>query len=500
MKRLVWLILGMVVCSVPAFAQGAAATPSPAPAPAAAASPDAHAGHDHGQAMPSPSPEERPLLEKMERLKSQPPKNDAEDQKMRKEYTALLKEYVKKFPATPRTPQALQALVQLLATGNQVPEAEQTAKEFQASAKGPQAQMFACALLVDLYMNVGQEAKAIGFLLDYLKQGSNLGHEPMLAYKLAGLLSDQDRYGEAIGVLESFLKKEIPPAQMTRFELRIADLHISAGRPKDAIDKLEALRKLQLSDEDKSLSTYFLGMGHAALSKALKGPDSERARKKAFSFFDTLMTGARKDINANYPYGAMAFSAAADLLLSTGDKAGALKLYEEMGKLYKERPEGMFAERAAKDAAWTGKQAPDFSGPTLDGKTVTLKELAGKLVLLDFWATWCQPCIGEIPLLKRIAKNAAGRPLAIVSVSLDNPKQLSQLKRFVDMQGLTWSQVHDGKVWESPIVKKYEVTGIPACFLIDEKGQIVRSGLRGHHLKDVIQQELARLDQAKQGK
>jgi thiol-disulfide isomerase/thioredoxin len=138
-----------------------------------------------------------------------------------------------------------------------------------------------------------------------------------------------------------------------------------------------------------------------------------------------------------------------------------------------------------------------FAGPGLDGSEIKSAEFAGKIWLLDFWATWCGPCRGELPNVVKLAKATAGKPFAILSVSLDKPDQKDQLKAFVKDHEMAWKQIYDGKAWQGPICEKFEIHSIPATFLVDENMKVVRAGLRGKELETVVLAQLARLAKGK---
>ena len=117
--------------------------------------------------------------------------------------------------------------------------------------------------------------------------------------------------------------------------------------------------------------------------------------------------------------------------------------------------------------------APDFTTRTLDGKTVTLKSLRGKVVLLDFWATWCAPCISETPYLKAAAARFKGQPFEILAVSLDDLRSdLADMVKGADLPGIqTW----EGAQWDDhPVRRLYNVQSVPTWYLLDKQG-VIRS-------------------------
>jgi thiol-disulfide isomerase/thioredoxin len=113
------------------------------------------------------------------------------------------------------------------------------------------------------------------------------------------------------------------------------------------------------------------------------------------------------------------------------------------------------------------KMAPPFAVTTLNGQRVSLDDLKGKVVLIDFWATWCGPCREALPHMRAIAKNFDGQPLVVLSISLDKDEQ--KWKDYIDKNGMTWLQYRDGG-FEGAIAKMFAVEAIPHTFTIDADG------------------------------
>jgi peroxiredoxin len=137
-----------------------------------------------------------------------------------------------------------------------------------------------------------------------------------------------------------------------------------------------------------------------------------------------------------------------------------------------------------------GKAAPSFSINDVNGKPVQLSDYKGKLVLIDFWASWCKQCRIESPkLVKTYQKfhNAnfdAGSGFEIISVSLDD--DTAEWKTAITQDGYTWANVSEGKKWDAQIAKSYMVTSLPTNYLIDGSGKIIEKDLRGQTLENVL--------------
>ena len=136
-----------------------------------------------------------------------------------------------------------------------------------------------------------------------------------------------------------------------------------------------------------------------------------------------------------------------------------------------------------------GSVAPDFSAPTPDGKTVSLKQSLGKVTIVDFWASWCKPCREENPNVVALYNELHAKGLNIVGVSLD--KEAAPWKEAIAKDKLAWNQVSNLKWWKEPIALAYGVESIPATFILDASGKIVAKDLRGAELKAKINELLA---------
>jgi thiol-disulfide isomerase/thioredoxin len=119
--------------------------------------------------------------------------------------------------------------------------------------------------------------------------------------------------------------------------------------------------------------------------------------------------------------------------------------------------------------AQVGSTAPQVSLATLDGKTLTNADLKGKVVLLDFWATWCKPCVMAIPELKALSEEMAGEPFVLVSLSADRKK--STLEKFATKNGMTWPQFWDPKM--EVIYRTFGVDSFPTYIVLDAEGKVV---------------------------
>ncbi|MCP4121477.1 MAG: AhpC/TSA family protein [Bacteroidetes bacterium] len=136
-----------------------------------------------------------------------------------------------------------------------------------------------------------------------------------------------------------------------------------------------------------------------------------------------------------------------------------------------------------------GAKAPDFTEVLVDGSDFSMSSLAGKYVLLDFWASWCGPCRRENPNVVAMYEELGGEDFEIVGISLD--KHRDKWLQAIDDDKLTWVHVSDLKGWKCAVADIYNVKAIPKTYLLDRDGNIVAKNLRGNELKDKIRELLA---------
>ncbi|UCH82680.1 MAG: redoxin domain-containing protein, partial [Candidatus Latescibacterota bacterium] len=132
----------------------------------------------------------------------------------------------------------------------------------------------------------------------------------------------------------------------------------------------------------------------------------------------------------------------------------------------------------------TGKEPIPFAVSGLDGKRISLDDYKGKVVLLDFWATWCVPCKVEMPNVIKIHNKFHEKGFEIIGISLDSDK--NALERYIATNKMSWPQYFDGRGWQNTVAQKYRVRSIPTTYLIDRKGVIRYRSLRGRELEDAV--------------
>jgi peroxiredoxin len=137
-----------------------------------------------------------------------------------------------------------------------------------------------------------------------------------------------------------------------------------------------------------------------------------------------------------------------------------------------------------------GAKFPDFEVKDLAGKPLSIANYKGKVVLLDFWATWCPPCRAELPNVLKTYEAHHKDGFEIIGISLDKDREA--LTSFIKEKNMTWPQYFDGKYWKNDLAVKYGVNSIPATYLLDGQGTIIGKDLRGESLEEAVTKALAK--------
>jgi thiol-disulfide isomerase/thioredoxin len=263
---------------------------------------------------------------------------------------------------------------------------------------------------------------------------------------------------------------------------RVVYLNDGIMRPEDEIVYNKMCRDENLTLEQASglFSVNIVGL------QSLMGrwSDKEKLDKKAIeALIDKMETqinefGQRFKFDSNMIMGLLTFS-------------------EEIKDLFPQRSEQIL-ELAKKYASEGGKKRldgivrsnnilgtkPQIKFKAVDGSEVDLSKMKGKVVLIDFWATWCGPCMMELPNVLDVYKKYHSKGFEIIGISFD--RDIESLKKVTSKRGMNWPQYFDGKVWDNDLGIYFGIQSIPTMWLVDKDGKIVDAEAGGPQLGNKV--------------
>ena len=274
---------------------------------------------------------------------------------------------------------------------------------------------------------------------------------------------------------------------------------ISGTLNNDAIYKYLQLDKEFNNQYSKIYNTY-----NDDYMKAVKEKDTvnEKRLKKIFDDFYNKNYSKYSDFMKENPDSEVSLLAFSSYCRYKTDKDFNTlnNLYKILGKEVKETKRGkkvgkeienMGIMEKARARTAVGTPAPDFKGTTPNGETLSLKEAMGKVTIIDFWASWCGPCVQQTPKLVSIYNEFHHKGLNIIGVSLDNKETEVMWNTMITERNLNWQHITNYTGWDDPIVKEYGIKGIPEIIVLNSDGIIVARDIEYPELRNKIKELLA---------
>ncbi|SNT20277.1 Thiol-disulfide isomerase or thioredoxin [Granulicella rosea] len=259
------------------------------------------------------------------------------------------------------------------------------------------------------------------------------------------------------GALGSYQKaNKIAGGACKKCLTEVYNLQMGLQKYKDAVASANQIVAFAANPREKSLAE--VNLSNALLRQGGEKPKPAQL-EAAHAVLQTALTDNPKNISARY--------SDACVLARMGKMDDAKEGFSACAAAASDKdPMKIRAQHFAENPALSmSKMAPAFTVTALDGSRFTLDEMGGRVVLIDFWATWCGPCNEELPHMKKIAKEFAGQPLVIISISWDSDEK--KWKDFINKQEMTWVQYRDA---DHKLTDMFGIHSIPHYFTIDSDG------------------------------
>ena len=264
-------------------------------------------------------------------------------------------------------------------------------------------------------------------------------------------ITPEDMYGsieEAIAALETGIQNQPDHHRFNSVYLNLLRLYLEVGREKD-VD--EIVSRFESSIDPVDIDAHFF------LSEMLETANQHNR-----------IPGIFEKLEKRYPNSSLVLNKLVEIHEELGNT--------QLADTYRKKMDPMLD--------MVGKTTPDFSATDINGKAISLHQYKGKLVLLHFWAVWSRHCISEMPNVKRIYNAYKDEGFQIIGVSLDTDE--TRLRNYLRVNDIEWHQIFSGQKWNSPLVKKYHINGIPTSWLIAKDGTLISRSARGMKLEELV--------------
>lgn len=285
------------------------------------------------------------------------------------------------------------------------------------------------------------------------------------------LLDKQQR--ETLRSVVEYVAKNPDADDIEQAALWVFETSLAQGLEGEAVAPAEQfLKRTGIDQPALALARQALSIGLAKTGKLAE----------AVAVFDSYLIGSR----FQSPFKALEFAGSLSAQARiAGDLAGSREIYERVAAAYPLNGQiGSIVEGRIARQELIGQAAPRIAANDLESKRVDLADYAGKVVLVDFWATNCEPCLAEFPNLKQLYREFHGRGFEVVGVSFDDSPDT--VEAFRSRAKLPWRMAMNDAP-EGPVSARFKTRTIPALFLIDRKGTVAQVDVRGSDLRSVVE-------------
>ena len=317
-------------------------------------------------------------------------------------------------------------------------------------------------------------------------------------------------FGERIGDLQAFAKEFPKTAEAATAALEVAQLAMMtkdeatakaalAGADFGAADLPTTIRAMMAANTFK-LTEQRDTLLQTAKTRAAREPVEARFELvtaiamglKDQPAADALVAEIEASAKTDDDKAAVALGKAMQTRRSSGKpKPETVALLEAVAKTWPSTAAGKKA--AAKLMAANlgpGSEPVPFTAKDLDDKDVAPADYKGKVLLIDFWATWCGPCMAELPHVLEAYEQHHAAGFEILGISLDRATDEEKLRKTIADKGMSWRHVFDGKYWQAEVAQLYDVSSIPFTVLVGKDGKVVATNLRGAKLGEAVKAAL----------